>query len=54
MTEYIYRQRLSKIGMPLAEDLDCMTAECFVIIGSEIDVLQDQDVKKQSKKGKRK
>lgn len=49
--EYMGRKQLAKLGYyePLTE-LDCFTADCFVVIESEIASFKQQEIKKLSAK----
>jgi len=55
VSEYIQRKRLAKLGFTTdLEQLDTWTAEAFILIDHEIDVLQDKKSKEKPKNGRRK
>lgn len=54
LAEYISRKRLASLGFtsPISE-LDCIKAEIFCMIDTEIQVLQSQETKGKKANGKR-
>lgn len=47
------RQRLAKLGFtsPI-ENLDCITADAFLMIDAEIETLRAEELKRNSRKGR--
>ena len=54
MAEYIARKRLSKLGFSTdLKDLDTVKAEIFCLIDAELQQLENQELRKAQKNGKR-